>query len=537
MVSTSALYCGLDLSTQQLKLTVIDDTLKLFAEEAVNFDRDLPEYGTVGGAKLSDLESTAPTLMWVEAVDLLFGRLKKSGFPFQRIAAISGCGQQHGSVFWREGAEIVLGSLKPTKSLRDQLDSAFTVEQSPIWQDSSTKKQCQELERAVGGAEKLAGITGSSAYERFTGNQIMKLAQNKPAVFAQTERVSLVSSFVASLLLGKYALIDVSDGSGMNLLDIIKKDWDDTLLRVCGCGADMRTKLGPVVETNTSLGSLSSYFVDRYGFSKGCRVVAFTGDNPDSLASLNLSIGDIVVSLGTSDTLFFPLKNPVPSTEGHVLCHPTQEDSYMAMIVYKNGSLVREQIRDRYAEGTWEAFNTAVETTDPGCGDRMGFFFMTPEITPRAKGVFKFENGDSVEEFSKPSVNPRALLESQLMSMRSHAKRIGYNEEQANRRIIITGGASQNNAIAALVSQIFGATVVRSSLGSGSAALGGAYRARFTSRRELGHTDSYQESLRTIAATQFIEVTKGDLPMFKQYTTLLPIYEKLEARVCELGHF
>ena len=87
--------------------------------------------------------------------------------------------------------------------LHEQLGSAFSVHDSPIWMDSSTrftlnKKQnvyyddgfvivlcsteCASLEASVGGAEQLAQITGSRAYERFTGNQIAKLAKERPEV-------------------------------------------------------------------------------------------------------------------------------------------------------------------------------------------------------------------------------------------------------------------------------------------------------------------------------------------------------------------
>ena len=41
-----------------------------------------------------------------------------------------------------------------------------------------------------------------------------------------------MSNFIASLFLGDYAPIDWSDGSGMNLLNICTKDWDDMLLEV-----------------------------------------------------------------------------------------------------------------------------------------------------------------------------------------------------------------------------------------------------------------------------------------------------------------
>ena len=45
-------------------------------------------------------------------------------------------------------------------------------------------------------------FTGSSAYERFTGAQISKIAKERPEQYANTERISLVSSFLASIFIG-----------------------------------------------------------------------------------------------------------------------------------------------------------------------------------------------------------------------------------------------------------------------------------------------------------------------------------------------
>ena len=83
--------------------------------------------------------------------------------------------KQHGSVYWSHEANALLGSLEPEKTLSEQLvPKAFSIDQSPIWQDSSTTKECLELNDIAGGEQALADLTGSRAYERFTGTQIAK---------------------------------------------------------------------------------------------------------------------------------------------------------------------------------------------------------------------------------------------------------------------------------------------------------------------------------------------------------------------------
>lgn len=144
--------------------------------------------------------------------------------------------------------------------------------------DSSTERQCRKLENAVGGPLKLAEITGSRGYQRFTGAQIAKIAENQPESFAECERISLVSSFVSSMLVGDFAPIDFADGSGMNLMDIRTKKWNQSLLNAVA--PDLAAKLGDPVPTLTTIGRISSYFVQRYGFDPNCLISAFTGDNP-----------------------------------------------------------------------------------------------------------------------------------------------------------------------------------------------------------------------------------------------------------------
>jgi xylulokinase len=160
------LFLGLDSSTQSLKATVIDSVGQTILEAGVNFDSDIPEFETRGGARHHEdgLTVTSPPLMWVAALDLLLQRLRGEKLDVGAIAAVSGSGQQHGSVYLRRGSKKRLCALDAAQPLRRQLSDIFTVEESPIWMDSSTAKQCRERDEAVGGAQAMAELTGSRSY-------------------------------------------------------------------------------------------------------------------------------------------------------------------------------------------------------------------------------------------------------------------------------------------------------------------------------------------------------------------------------------
>ena len=89
------LFLGLDLSTQGLKAVLIDADGTLVHESSVNFDRDLPSYGTTNGAIRGPDpgEVTSPVRMWLDAYDLIMQRMRDAGVDFSRILGISGDGQ------------------------------------------------------------------------------------------------------------------------------------------------------------------------------------------------------------------------------------------------------------------------------------------------------------------------------------------------------------------------------------------------------------------------------------------------------------
>ncbi|XP_043286890.1 xylulose kinase isoform X2 [Venturia canescens] len=419
--------------------------------------------------------------MWVKALDMILDKLRVCGVDFSRVVAISGCAQQHGTVYWNKGSGQQLRNLNPDKFLHEQLAASFSSNQSPIWMDSSTSEYCKILEDSVGGPHKLAEITGSRAYERFSGPQIAKISRDKPDAYNNTERISLISSFVASLFLGDFAPVDWSDASGTNLFDIRAKDWNDELLEACS--PKLRDKLGKTVPSYTNIGPISPYFVERFGFNEECRIVGFTGDNPGSLIGMRLKENDVACSLGTSDTLFLWLNEPKTETEGHVFCNPVDPEAFMALLCFKNGSLTRERIRDSAAGGSWQIFNELLDSTPRGNFGNVGLYFDTREILPSLIGDYRFNKAnDEIGRYSSKEVEVRALVEGQFVAKRAHAEDFGFSIGP-NTRIIATGGASANKAILQVLSDVFASPVYTSEIVN-SAMLGAAYQAKHALLRD-----------------------------------------------------
>lgn len=540
-------FLGFDSSTQSLKATVLDSNLNIVTSELVHFDTDLPLYQTKDGVFRDPLVNgriVSPTLMWVEALDLMLQKLSKK-LDFGKVAAVSGSGQQHGSVYWKNGDSAILSSLDPKKTLVEQLRSAFSIKQSPIWMDSSTTAQCKEIEKAVGGALELARLTGSRAHERYTGPQIRKIFETQPEVYHDTERISLVSSFMASLLIGAYASIDETDGAGMNLMDIKQRTWSKIALEATA--PNLEEKLGKLAPAHAVAGSIASYFVERFQFNKNCLVVQWSGDNPNSLAGLTLNTpGDLAISLGTSDTVFGITTEPQPRLEGHVFPNPVDPENYMVMLVYKNGSLTREDVRNRYAEQSWEVFNKFLKQTPPLNGGKMGFYYKEHEILPPLpvgfhRYVVENFSGDTleglnekeVEEFDPPS-EIRALLEGQLLSMRAHAERFGMPSPP--KRIIATGGASANQDILGSVASIFGCdvyTVERPDSASLGAALRAAHGWLCKSGSFVPISCMYKDKLEKTSLRCKLAVSAGDQQLVSKYALLMKKRVEIENRLVQ----
>ncbi|XP_041450770.1 xylulose kinase [Drosophila obscura] len=481
-------YLGLQLGTERFRAVILDSQMKVQYTAKISYDVDLPEFKTSGGV-LTDAypdESLANPVMWVKALDMLLNCLSSQGADLHSVAAIGGAAQQHGCVFWSDIGLRRLCNLNPILRLHEQLNAgAFELTRTPIWMDGSAGAQGFEMEQKLGGSADLAAITGSRAYARFTGPQIRKVYQQCPEHYARTSRISLVSSFLSSLLVGGVASIDYCDGSGMNLLDINSRKWSEKCLEACA--PDLARRLMKPIAPSRLQGRVADYYVKRWNFRPDCMVVPAIGIAQSRYVGMLLEKDLLMLSLDISDTMLVHLGAAHRKMdEGHVLCHPTIPNEYLGLLCFRNGSGVRQAFCEELADGDWERFNAMLDSTPMGNGGNTALHFYDREIVPEAKGTLRWHSRlnpmsqdalRGVEEFDRPETEARALIEGQLMHHRAIAQELGF-QFGPNTMVVMAGSDSGNRSILQIVADVFNAPVYEK-LGPGPCLLGCAYRARY----------------------------------------------------------
>jgi xylulokinase len=410
---------------------------------------------------------TASPVMWADALDQMMARLAtRLGSDVRHVVALSGAAQQHGSVYLRSATEDILLQLDPGRALADQIHEIYAVDRSPVWMDSSTSDQCDAITHSLGGHEAVTHLTGSRAFERFTGPQIRKLYETEPAAYARTHRIHLVSSYLATLLAGEHVAIDTGDGSGTSLMDLQRGVWSPAALEATAPG--LHGRLPILAPSATVVGRLARFWTGRHGFPSA-KMVVWTGDNLSSLVGVGaVEPGVTAISLGTSDTLFTSM-DTVPSDApptAHVFRSPM--GSYMGLVCLRNGSLARERVRDRFGLD-WAGFARALRSTPPGNHGGLMLPWFEPEITPfvATQGIHCV--GLASED---AAAYVRAVVEGQMLAMARHSRWAA----PGHRQIHATGGGARNVELLQVMADVFGAPVHTIGVGN-TASLGAALRA------------------------------------------------------------
>ena len=255
--------------------------------------------------------------------------------------------------------------------------------------------------------------------------------------------------------------------------------------------------------------------------------------------------GDAVLSLGTSTTFLLAISPsntpPARFTTSHLLAHPTTTGAHIAMLCYKNGALAREKVRNEHAGGDWARFNELVTAAPAGNNGFWGLYFPLPEIIPpNVVGNFYFETQGGTAAPTQvgalpATAHPRAILESQLLSIRARVTAILQQDAPHLRRLVLTGGASTNPTIRQLSADLFGIPAYVAEDTSEAAATGGALLARYAWWKSKGRTRDSFEKLRAGDAERMKLVAEPDEKIATVYDGLVETYsvcEKFVVNAC-----
>ncbi|KAJ7666698.1 D-xylulose kinase [Mycena polygramma] len=442
-MAPSTLFLGIELAVDQLRASLVDESLDLVGVECVDFDTELAEYQTQGGIFTTPGEAyTTPVEMWIKALgrtwpDLLFEKLERA-YDLTRIKSIGGSAQ-HALVWWKSTTVPSLSSLDPHTPLAVHFSAAhFSLPNTPVAQDVSSSAHALAIEALVGGPDHLAARVGAPAAPSSPAAQLLRVRETWPAdVWARTGRVQLASSFLASLVAGKWMPLSEPEAAASGLWAHATSSWDEGVLDVVGGsreeGRRVRGWLGEVDVGGGArrTGTIGRYLVERYGFDPDTGVTPFTSDSLAAYLSLAPQPADAVLQFGPTDTLLVPAGNQWRPTRLYALLpHPAQDLAggekrrYVAQLTSRNADVPRALVRDMYTK-SWSAFDRLVAIVPPGgsigLDDKLfAFWHLQPDAHPFAhvKGIYRFETGIKVAEFRDLRANPRCLLESQILGLR-----------------------------------------------------------------------------------------------------------------------
>lgn len=362
---------GVDLGTSGTKTVLFDEIGNVIASHTVEY----PLYQEKNGwAEQDPLDWYNATITTIKTV------LDKSNIDSAEIKGIGLSGQMHGLVM---------------------LDKDFNVlRKSIIWCDQRTGKECEEITEIVG-AEKVIEITANPVLTGFTASKIRWVMKNEPNVFEKCRYILLPKDYVRLMLTGELAT-EVSDASGMQLLDVPNRKWSKTMLDALNISEDM---LGKVYESPEVTGEITQKVADITGLKKGTIVVGGAGDN--AAASVGTGVvedGKAFTTIGTSGVVYAHTSKVTIDPKGrvHTFCCAVP-NCWHVMGVTQGAGLSLKWFRDNFCTSEKETaklmgvdeyylMDKEAEKIPVGA-DRLLYlpYLMgerTPHLDPNARGMF-----------------------------------------------------------------------------------------------------------------------------------------------------
>lgn len=291
-------YIGIDLGTSSVKLLLLGD------EGICNIvSREYPvSYKKPGWSEQNPEDWWRET---IEGIKELTKDIDKS-----QVKSLSFGGQMHGLVMLDENDNVIRPAI--------------------LWNDTRTQKETDYLNNVMG-KKRLVDLTGNIAFAGFTAPKIMWVKNNEPENFSKISKIMLPKDYIAYKLTGNHCT-DLSDASGMLLLDVEHRGWSKEMLEITGVKEEQLPKF---YESYEVVGTIKKDIAYELGFNN-VKVIAGAGDNAASaLGTGTVNNGDCNISLGTSGTVFVSSDSYKADYDNaiHNFCHSNGKYHYMACML------------------------------------------------------------------------------------------------------------------------------------------------------------------------------------------------------------
>ncbi len=268
------LYIGVDLGTSAVKLLLMDGEGKIHKIVSKEYPLYFPH---PGWSEQKPKDWFAQSMAGIRE---LVSECDRS-----QVAGISFGGQMHGLVAL-DGEDRV-------------------IRPAILWNDGRTGEETDYLNQKIG-QDKLSAYTANIAFAGFTAPKLLWMKKHEPENFAKISKIMLPKDYLAYCLSGSFCT-DVSDASGMLLLDVKNRRWSGEMLEICGITEEQLPRL---YESYEVVGTLKPEIAEELGLSASVRVIAGAGDNAAAAVGTG-TVGDGMcnISLGTSGTIFISSKS------------------------------------------------------------------------------------------------------------------------------------------------------------------------------------------------------------------------------------
>ncbi|WP_309108843.1 xylulokinase [Arthrobacter sp.] len=444
------LVAGVDSSTQSCKVVVLDaDTGALVRE---------------GRASHPDGTEVHPDHWWralAEAIDDAGGLGDVSG--------VSVAGQQHGMVLLDREGNVLRPAL--------------------LWNDTRSAGAAADLTAEVG-AKEYARRTGLVPVASFTSTKVRWVRDQEPEIAAKVAAVALPHDWLTWRLRGfgpsgssplgpdlEQLSTDRSDASGTGYWSPASGAYDLELFKLAfgreareagdSAGPGGAVVLPRVLDPGATAGRVhpAGFPADGKGApgpgagsaNGGIVLGAGAGDNAGAALGLGISPGDVVVSVGTSGTVFAVTADPCTDVTGTVAGFADAAGGYLPIAVTLNAARVLSSIAN-ILDVDFDGLARLALDAEPGAGGVVLLPYFEGERTPNLPDAKASLHGLSIASATRSNI-ARAAVEGMLCGLSGGTDAL-RNLEVPARRLLLIGGAVQNPAVQKIAAQVFELPVV-----------------------------------------------------------------------------